>query len=83
MPKRTIEQMIAEIKSLVSDIHDSVRFAFDDVRCDGIDLTFVGIAKRRAQELAVECQRLEDLLNEGIEEAVQQLRKGLDDAAHD
>ena len=76
MPKRTKEQMLAEIETLVSDIIDSMRFAFDDARC--IDLTFVGIAKRRAQELAVECQRLEDLLDEDIEEAVQQLRKGLE-----
>jgi hypothetical protein len=37
------------------------------------------MAKRRAQELAVECQRLEDLMDDGIEEAVQQLRKGLED----
>jgi hypothetical protein len=42
-------------------------------------MTFIGMARRRAQELAVECQRLEDLMDEGIEEAVQQVRKGLDD----
>ena len=77
MPKRTAEQLTAEIKSLVSDINDSVRFAFDNARCDGIDLTFVGIAKRRAQELAVECQRLEDLMDEGIEEAVEHLKTEL------
>ena len=49
----------------------------------GFDAVYIGMARRRAQELAVECQRLEDLLDDGIEEAVQQLRKGLDDAAHD
>jgi hypothetical protein len=42
-------------------------------------MTFIGTAKRRAQDLAVECQRLEDLMDDGIEEAVRQLRKGLDD----
>jgi hypothetical protein len=45
----------------------------------GFDAVYIGMAKRRAQELAVECQRLEDLENEGIEEAVQHLRKGLED----
>jgi len=79
MPKRTIEQMIAEIKMLAEHVEACVGFAFES----GINLQWIGSAKRRAQELAVECQRLEDLESEGIEEAVQQLRKGLDDAAHD
>jgi len=74
MPKRTKEQMIAEIKMLAEHIEHCVEFAFSG----GLDLQWVGCAKRRDQELAVECQRLEDLENEGIEEAVQQLRKGLE-----
>jgi hypothetical protein len=75
MPKRTIEQMIAEIKMLAEHIEHSIEFAFES----GINLQWIGIAKRRAQELAVECQRLEDLESDGIEEAVQHLRKGLED----
>lgn len=75
MPKRTKEQMIAEIKSLVT----SVNLAFDFALQDGLDLSYIGMVKRRAQELAVECQRLEDLMDEGTEEAVEQLRKGLED----
>jgi hypothetical protein len=75
MPKRTIEQMIAEIKMLAEHIEHSIEFAFES----GINLQWIGIAKRRAQELAVECQRLEDLEDDGIEEAVKQLRKGLED----
>jgi hypothetical protein len=75
MPKRTKEQMIAEIKSLATSVNLAVGFALQD----HLDLNYIGMAKRRAQELAVECQRLEDLLNEGIEEAVQHLRKGLED----
>jgi hypothetical protein len=46
---------------------------------EDVDLSYIGMAKRRAQDLAVECQRLEDLLGDGIEEAVEQLRKGLED----
>ncbi len=75
MPKRTKEQLTAEIKLLSEHIEHCVEFAFTG----GLDRTWVGCAKRRAQELAVECQRLEDLLDCGIEEAVQQLRKGLED----
>jgi hypothetical protein len=75
MPKRTKEQMIKEIKMLAEHIEHSIEFAFES----GINLQWIGIAKRRAQELAVECQRLEDLESDGIEEAVQHLRKGLED----
>ena len=75
MPKRTKEHMISEIKMLAEHIEAGVDFAFRD----GIDVKWIGLVKRRAQELAVECQRLEDLLDDGIEEAVQQLRKGLED----
>lgn len=75
MPKRTKEQLIAEIKLLAEHIEHCVDFAFTA----GLDLQWIGCAKRRAQELAVECQRLEDLLDDGIEEAVQQLRKGVED----
>jgi adenine-specific DNA methylase len=75
MPKRTKEQLLAEIKNLVGEISWSVTRS----QRDGLEVSWIGTAKRRAQELAVECQRLEDLLNEGIEEAVQQLRKGLED----
>jgi len=81
MPKRTKEQMIAEIEESSIHIRWAVDFALQDI--ETIDMTYIGMAKRRAQELAVECQRLEDLMDDGIEEAVQQLRKGLDDAAHD
>ena len=77
MPKRTKEQLLAEIKESAIHIRWAVDFALRDA--ETIDMTFIGMAKRRAQELAVECQRLEDLLNEGIEEAVQHLRKGLED----
>ena len=79
MPKLTKEQMTTEIKTLAEHIEACVAFAFEN----DLDLQWIGCAKRRAQELAVECQRLEDLESEGIEEAVQQLRKGLEDAAHD
>ncbi len=75
MPKRTKEQLTTEIKMLAEHIEHSIEFAFES----GINLQWIGIAKRRAQELAVECQRLEDLLDDGIEEAVQHLRKGLED----
>jgi hypothetical protein len=75
MPKLTKEQLTTEIKALAKHIELSIGFAFEG----GVDLQWIGSAKRRAQELAVECQRLEDLENEGIEEAVQQLRKGLED----
>jgi hypothetical protein len=77
MPKRTAGQMIAEINLLAEHIKWAVNFALQDI--EDIDLSYIGMAKRRAQELAVECQRLEDLMDEGIEEAVQQLRKGLED----
>jgi hypothetical protein len=75
MPKRTKEQMLDEIKSLATSVNLAVGFALQD----GLDINYIGMAKRRAQELAVECQRLEDLMDEGIEEAVQQLRKGLEE----
>jgi adenine-specific DNA methylase len=75
MPKRTKEQMLAEIKNLVGEISWSVTRS----QRHGLEISWIGTAKRRAQELAVECQRLEDLLGDGIEEAVQQLRKGLKD----
>ena len=79
MPKRTKEQMRDEIRELASIIEECMGFAFTG----GFDAVYIGMARRRAQELAVECQRLEDLMDEGIEEAVKQLRKGLEDAAHD
>jgi hypothetical protein len=75
MPKRTKEQLLAEIKNLVGEISWSVTRS----QRDGLEISWIGTAKRRAQELAVECQRLEDLLGDGIEEAVKQLRKGLED----
>jgi len=75
MPNRTKEQLLVEIKNLVGEISWSVTRS----QRDGLEISWIGTAKRRAQELAVECQRLEDLMDEGIEEAVQQLRKGLDD----
>jgi adenine-specific DNA methylase len=75
MPKRTKEQLLVEIKNLVGEISWSVTRS----QRDGLEISWIGTAKRRAQELAVECQRLEDLMDEGIEEAVQQLRKGLED----
>jgi hypothetical protein len=67
--------MITEIKMLADHVEACVSLAFEG----GVNLQWIGSAKRRAQELAVECQRLEDLESEGIEEAVQQLRKGLED----
>jgi hypothetical protein len=73
MPKRTKEQLIAEIKSLATSVNWAVSFALQD----GLDINYIGMAKRRAQELAVECQRLEDLMDEGIEEAVQHLKTEL------
>jgi adenine-specific DNA methylase len=75
MPKRTKEQLLAEIKNLVGEISWSVTRS----QRDGLEVSWIGTAKRRAQELAVDCQRLEDLMDDGIEEAVQQLRKGLED----
>lgn len=77
MPKRTIEQLTTEIRMLAEHIEHCVEFAFSG----GLDLQWIGCAKRRAQELAVECQRLEDLESEGIEEAVQHFRKGLEDGS--
>ncbi len=77
MPKRTAGQMIAEIKESSIHIRWAVDFALQDI--EDIDLSYIGMVKRRAQVLAVECQRLEDLMDEDIEEAVEQLRKGLDD----
>ena len=73
MPKRTKEQMIKEIKMLADHVEACVSLAFEG----GVNLQWIGSAKRRAQELAVECQRLEDLENEGIEEAVQHLKTEL------
>ena len=75
MPKRTKEQLTTEINMLADHIKYSIGFAFENE----LDLQWIGIAKRRAQELAVECQQLEDLMDDGIEEAVQHLRKGLED----
>ena len=77
MPKRTKEQLAKEIKMLAEHVKWAVGFALQDI--EDIDLSYIGMAKRRAQELAVECQRLEDLESDGIEEAVQHLRKGLED----
>jgi hypothetical protein len=77
MPKRTKEQMLAEIEQLGKDVDWCVGYALKDT--ENIGLSYIGMAKRRAQELAVECQRLEDLMDADIEEAVQQLRKGLED----
>ena len=75
MPKRKKEQLLAEIKQLAEMIGWAVSFATGERS----DLNYIGNAKRLSQALAVECQRLEDLLDDGIEEAVQQLRKGLED----
>jgi hypothetical protein len=75
MPKRTREQLLAEIKQLAEHVKWAVGFALQDI--EDVDLSYIGMAKRRAQDLAVECQRLEDLLNEGIEEAVQHLKTEL------
>ncbi len=77
MPKRTKEQLIESISGLAISVRLAIDFALQDG--EDIDLPYIGMAKRRAQELAVECQRLEDRENEGIEEAVEHLRKGLDD----
>jgi hypothetical protein len=73
MPKRTKEQLTTEIKMLSEHVEVCIGFAFES----GINFQWIGSAKRRAQELAVECQRLEDLESDGIEEAVQQLRATL------
>ena len=75
MPKRTKEQMIAEIKQLAEHVKWAVGFASQDI--EDVDLSYIGMAKRRAQDLAVECQRLEDLMDDGIEEAVQHLKTEL------
>jgi len=75
MPKRTKEQLLAEIEQLARMIGWAVNFATGEPS----EMSYIGNAKRLSQALAVECQRLEDLLDEGIEEAAQQLRKGLDD----
>ena len=75
MPKRTAGRMIAEIKQSGK----LIQWGIDCALQGGLDLNYIGMVKRRAQELAVECQRLEDLMDDGIEEAVGQLRKGLDD----
>jgi hypothetical protein len=77
MPKRTKEQLIESISGLAISVRLAIDFALQDG--EDIDLPYIGMAKRRAQELAVECQRLEDLMDDGIEEAVQHLRKGLED----
>ena len=73
MPKRTKEQMLAEIKQSAG----LIQWGIDCALQDGVDINYIGMVKRRAQELAVECQRLEDLMDDGIEEAVQQLRATL------
>ena len=75
MPKRTKEQLLAEIKESANHIRWAVDFALRDA--ETIDMTFIGTAKRRAQDLAVECQRLEDLMDDGIEEAVRHLKTEL------
>jgi hypothetical protein len=75
MPKRTKEQLLAEIKQLAEHVKWAVGFALQDI--EDVDLSYIGMAKRRAQDLAVECQRLEDLENDGIEEAVQHLKTEL------
>ena len=73
MPKRTKEQMLAEIKQLAELIGYAVGLATGERS----DLNYIGNAKRLSQALAVECQRLEDLEDEGIEEAVQHLKTEL------
>jgi hypothetical protein len=73
MPRRTKEQLTTEIKKLAEHIEACVALAFER----DLDLQWIGCAKRRAQELAVECQRLEDLIDDGIEEAVQHLKTEL------
>jgi hypothetical protein len=75
MPKRTKEQLLAEIKESANHIRWAVDFALRDI--EDVDLSYIGMAKRRAQDLAVECQRLEDLMDDGIEEAVQHLKTEL------
>ena len=80
MPKRTKEQLTTEIKKLAEHIEACVALAFerDALAFErDLDLQWIGMAKRRAQELAVECQRLEDLMDDGIEEAVQHLKTEL------
>jgi hypothetical protein len=73
MPKRTKEQMLAEIKQLAEMIGWAVEFATGE----RADLNYIGNAKRLSQALTVECQRLEDLLDDGIEEAVEHLKTEL------
>ena len=73
MPKRTKEQLLAEIKQLAEMIGYAVGFATGE----RADLNYIGNAKRLSQALAVECQRLEDLENDGIEEAVEHLKTEL------
>jgi hypothetical protein len=73
MPKRTKEQLLAEIKQLAQMIGYAVGFATGERS----DLNYIGNAKRLSQALSVECQRLEDLESEGIEEAVQHLKTEL------
>lgn len=73
MPKRTKEQRIAEIKQLAEMIGWAVKFATGE----RADLNYIGNAKRLSQALAVECQRLEDLDSDGIEEAVEYLKTEL------
>jgi hypothetical protein len=75
MPRRTKEQLLAEIKQLAEHVKWAVGFALQDI--EDVDLSYIGMAKRRAQDLAVECQRLEDLMDDGIEEAVQHLKTEL------
>jgi hypothetical protein len=75
MLKRTKEQLLAEIKQLAEHVKWAVGFALQDI--EDVDLSYIGMAKRRAQDLAVECQRLEDLMDDGIEEAVQHLKTEL------
>ena len=73
MPNRTKEQLLAEIKQLAEMIGWSVKFATGEQ----FNLNYIGNAKRLSQALAVECQRLEDLMDYGIEEAVQHLKTEL------
>jgi len=73
MPKRTKEQMLAEIKQLAEMVGWAVGFATGERS----DMNYIGNAKRLSQALAVECQRLEDRLDDGIEEAVQHLKTEL------
>jgi hypothetical protein len=73
MPERTKEQMIDEINTLGGHI----AWCVERSQRDGLDLLWIDTAKRRAQELAVECQRLLDLLDEGIGESIRNLRAEL------